>query len=66
MAGVGWFTTRGGIPMISGAIAHLYCRLHEDSDGGDHAIVIGEVASLDVHPGAPLVYADGSFGALGC
>ncbi|GAA0740842.1 flavin reductase family protein [Dactylosporangium roseum] len=37
-----------GVPILSKALAYLECRLHREVDGGDHAILIGEVVALDV------------------
>ncbi|HYT25416.1 MAG TPA: flavin reductase family protein [Actinomycetota bacterium] len=37
-----------GVPILSKALAYLECRLRREVDGGDHAILIGEVVALDV------------------
>lgn len=51
-----------GSPLITGAIAHLDCRLYGTRDGGDHVICIGEVSALACTTQvAPLLFADGRF-----
>jgi flavin reductase (DIM6/NTAB) family NADH-FMN oxidoreductase RutF len=50
-----------GAALISGAIAHVECDVHSVLDGGDHAIIIGHVKAAAVHPGDPLLYAQGAF-----
>ena len=46
----------GGAPLVPGALAHIECRLHAAHDAGDHRIYVGEVLSLAVNPGRPLLY----------
>lgn len=48
-----------GLPFIAGAIAHLDCTTYDVRDGGDHRILIGNVDSLAVHEGCPLLFYDG-------
>jgi flavin reductase (DIM6/NTAB) family NADH-FMN oxidoreductase RutF len=45
-----------GAPLVPGAIAQLECRLHAAHEAGDHQIYVGEVLSLAVSPGRPLLY----------
>jgi len=45
-----------GPALIDGAAAHLVCRRVAEHPGGDHVILIGEVASAQVHGDDPLVY----------
>jgi flavin reductase (DIM6/NTAB) family NADH-FMN oxidoreductase RutF len=52
---------RHGIPLLTGAIAHIQCDPHSVLDGGDHAIIVGRVRALATHPGDPLLYAQGAF-----
>lgn len=49
-------STREGLVLVPGAVAQLVCRLHTAHDAGDHFIYIGEVQSLTVQPGRPLLY----------
>jgi 3-hydroxy-9,10-secoandrosta-1,3,5(10)-triene-9,17-dione monooxygenase reductase component len=46
--------SEAGLPVLSRALAYLDCRLIAEYDGGDHAILLGEVAEL----GAPAVEED--------
>lgn len=46
----------GGAPLVPGALAQLECRLFAAHDAGDHRIYVGEVFSLAVNPGRPLLY----------
>ena len=52
--------TRGaelGVPLLDGSICTLECRLHNQLDGGDHTIFVGEVAGVTAAGDeAPLVY----------
>lgn len=45
-AGVGWYAGRHGVPLLTGAVAHIECRLASVYPGGDHEIVIGAVLGL--------------------
>jgi flavin reductase (DIM6/NTAB) family NADH-FMN oxidoreductase RutF len=49
-------STRDGLVLIPGALAHLECRLRAAHDAGDHFIYVGEVHTLAVQPGRPLLY----------
>lgn len=58
--------SRSGPPVLSEALAHLVCRTHAEYDGGDHAIVLGEVVEIgeEREDGHPLVFYRGSMGLL--
>lgn len=45
-----------GIPVLTGCIVNMDCRLTNSYDGGDHTIFVGEVEKSQVHDGDPLVY----------
>lgn len=45
-----------GVPLISGALTMLECRLHQQFVGGDHSIFVGEVVDVQTREGIPLVY----------
>ena len=45
-----------GIPVLNHALANVECRLKHAHDGGDHAIFVGEVESVTIGDGDPLVY----------
>jgi len=53
-----------GVPLIPGALAHLECRVIATHDAGDHKIYVGEVLSVQVRPGRPLVYHDRDYRRL--
>ena len=64
--GVGY--TRGansGAPLLSDALAHIECRVHDRHSAGDHMIVIGEVESAIAHDARPLLYYRGGYTQLG-
>lgn len=56
-------------PMILGALCHFDCRLVRAFDGGDHALLLGQVdrvvRSRAQADGGPLLYFNGSFHTLG-
>ena len=55
-----------GTPLPAAYLGQLVCRRHAVHDGGDHAIVVGEVTSFVAHPEAPpLLYFRGRYGRLG-
>ncbi len=52
-----------GIPIIDGVLAWATCALRELIPGGDHTIVIGEVTSMGLGHGKPLVWYGGRYHA---
>ncbi len=55
-----------GIPLLAGCLAHLHCATEAIHHGGDHAIVVGRVLSLDWRAdGHPLLYVRGRYGRVG-
>jgi flavin reductase (DIM6/NTAB) family NADH-FMN oxidoreductase RutF len=52
------------IPVISGAIARLECRLWRKYDGGDHDMIVGRVLHVEQTGGAPLLFFRGKMAAL--
>lgn len=44
------------IPVLSGCLANLECRLTDSFDVGDHTIFIGEVEEARINEGDPLLY----------
>jgi flavin reductase (DIM6/NTAB) family NADH-FMN oxidoreductase RutF len=50
-----------GLPLITGAIGHLECRVVKEFEGGDHTIFIGEVLEGRASAGTPLVHFRGSY-----
>lgn len=54
----------GSVPLLTGALAQIECRVHARHPGGDHTIVVGEVLAVTVHEGHPLLYYRGGYGRL--
>ena len=56
-------TTQGieGIAVLEEALVSLECRLRNAHDGGDHTIFVGEVESVTIRDGSPLVYFNGGY-----
>lgn len=50
-----------GVPVLAGAIAWATCELRELIAGGDHTIAIGEVLSLGLGDGEPLLWFSGRY-----
>jgi flavin reductase ActVB len=59
--GVGVRTGSGGVPVLTDALVALECSLRQRHDGGDHSIFVGEVETVSIRDGAPLVYFHGSY-----
>jgi flavin reductase (DIM6/NTAB) family NADH-FMN oxidoreductase RutF len=59
--GVSFQRGLGGVPVLDDALVNLECRLQNAFDGGDHTIFVGEVDSVSVRDGNPLVYFHGSY-----
>lgn len=45
-----------GVALVTGAIAHIECRVVARHHAGDHTIVVGEVLAATAFPGRPLVH----------
>jgi flavin reductase (DIM6/NTAB) family NADH-FMN oxidoreductase RutF len=52
-------------PVLVGCAAVYSCRPWRSYDGGDHLIVVGEVAHLDITDAAPLLFYAGAFREIG-
>ncbi len=54
-----------GVPLFAEALARIECRVAHEYPGGDHALVLGEVVSVDYHDdllvNEPLVYYRSTF-----
>jgi flavin reductase (DIM6/NTAB) family NADH-FMN oxidoreductase RutF len=59
------FTKLGGMPVISGGLAAMACRLHETYRCGDHTLCIGEVCELSYQDGQPLLFYNGAYASIG-
>jgi flavin reductase (DIM6/NTAB) family NADH-FMN oxidoreductase RutF len=62
--GIHYRWTETGIPLLQDTLAHLACKVVSEHPAGDHTIFIGEVESLDVHEGKPLLYLCGNYRTL--
>lgn len=61
-AGVDWWLSPGGSPVLDGSLAWIDCTVEAQYPGGDHVIVIGRVRELShLRDAAPLVYHRGEF-----
>jgi flavin reductase (DIM6/NTAB) family NADH-FMN oxidoreductase RutF len=62
--GVGFSRSANGYAILDDVLSVIECRRHALHDGGDHTIIIGEVDSSRVEPGAPLLYYRGGYAQL--
>lgn len=62
--GIEYTETADGIPVLTGALANLHCRLASAHDAGDHTIFVGEILESTVADGKPLVYFYGNYQKL--
>ncbi len=62
--GIRFMWTQTGIPLLEDALAHVACSLAAEHPAGDHTIFVGEVQSLELHEGQPLVYHRGRYRSL--
>lgn len=64
-AGLDWELERGGVPLVTDALAAFACEIVAEHPTGDHWIVVGRVDTLRIAPvDDPLVFFAGAFGAL--
>jgi flavin reductase (DIM6/NTAB) family NADH-FMN oxidoreductase RutF len=64
-AGLDWEPGRGGVPLLTDALAQLECEIVAEHPAGDHWIVLGQVDDLHTRAATePLVFYAGSFGTL--
>ena len=59
--GIRFRWTKSGIPLLEDALVHLACRLSNSHIAGDHTIFLGEVESVEVFGGEPLLYLRGEY-----
>lgn len=45
-----------GVPLLTGALAAMECRVAQLLPGGDHTIVVGEIVAAVADEGEPLLY----------
>ncbi len=53
-----------GVPVIDGSLAWAVCELRELIAGGDHTIAIGQVTSMGLGGGEPLLWYSGRYHVL--
>jgi 3-hydroxy-9,10-secoandrosta-1,3,5(10)-triene-9,17-dione monooxygenase reductase component len=63
-AGLDWRPGRGGVPMLTDALATLECEIVAEHPAGDHWIVVGRVDAIEIGSAAPLVFFAGAFAAI--
>ena len=51
-----------GVPLLTGALAHIECRVAADVEASTHKVFLAEVDAADTGSGAPLTYFRGKFG----
>lgn len=54
-----------GVPIIEGALSWVVCTLSDLIAGGDHTIAIGEVVSMGLGGGDPLLWYGGRYHGVG-
>ena len=62
--GVQFQWTETGIPLLADALAHIGCNVVAQYMSGDHTIFVGEVESMELKNGEPLVYQRGKYRRL--
>ncbi len=50
-----------GVPLIADCLARFECTLYATHDGGDHAIVVGQVTKAEMKSGDPMAFYAGGF-----
>ena len=64
-SGLEWELGRGGVPLLTEALASLECQIVAEHPAGDHWIVVGRVDNLRTsRVDEPLVFFAGEFGTV--
>jgi flavin reductase (DIM6/NTAB) family NADH-FMN oxidoreductase RutF len=63
--GVAYRRGANGAPILSGALAHLECRLYASYEGGDHTIHLGLIEEAETREGKPLLFFRGGYREIG-
>jgi flavin reductase (DIM6/NTAB) family NADH-FMN oxidoreductase RutF len=53
-----------GVWLVPDALAHIECEVRAAHPAGDHVLYVGDIVSLAVRPGRPLVYHRGGYRRL--
>ena len=53
-----------GVWLVPDALAHIECEVRAAHPAGDHILYVGEIVSLAVRAGRPLVYQRGGYRRL--
>ncbi len=51
-----------GVPLLTGALARIECRVAADVEAGTHRVFLAEVDRAEANQGTPLTYFRGTFG----
>jgi flavin reductase (DIM6/NTAB) family NADH-FMN oxidoreductase RutF len=62
--GVGWSPGANGAPRLHGALAWIECTIGDVHDAGDHHLVVGQVDTVEMGAGQPLLFYRGGFGSF--
>ena len=60
----GFHFTESGTAFLDGALSSMDCNVVKQYDEGDHTIFIGEVESIEVKSGRPLIFFNGKWTLL--
>lgn len=63
-AGLKWQEGSSGAAILPGVIGYVECRVKKIHDGGDHAIIVGEIVSARAQGGRPLLFFQGKYQRL--
>ena len=58
------FVSRGGTPLVEGAVAHFVVRVVDVHLAGDHTLYIGTVEHFELHDHRPLLFYAGRYQQL--
>ncbi len=62
--GVAYHEGKTGAPLLDDALVNLDCRVVAMHEAGDHILCVGEIESVLVNEGEPLVFLRGSYGGF--
>jgi flavin reductase (DIM6/NTAB) family NADH-FMN oxidoreductase RutF len=59
--GVRFRWTKSGIPLLEDTLVQMTCNVVNSHVAGDHTIFLGELESIEVFPGDPLIFLGGKY-----